>query len=175
MDTKKFLLSFFEQKKCSFSFEAWNQNDLTRLNKWIFTKNRRRIIKCKCQGMKTLWHLQHFQMTLNNKNIKLFTIGCRQTNITSHQTGTKTVFCSSSRRLHLEKGKKRNRRQRKCWREEKENCRDLLGWVRDMALARQKYTHQIMIYFLWYIYFCSGTCKQEKLKTRNNGRQNWFI
>lgn len=31
---------------------------------------------------------------------------------------------------------------------ERKNCHDLLGWVRDMALARQKYTHQIMIYFL---------------------------
>jgi hypothetical protein len=40
-------------------------------------------------------------------------------------------------------GKQEERKKRK----EKKNCHDLLGWVRDVALARQKYTHQIMIYF----------------------------
>jgi hypothetical protein len=47
-----------------------------------------------------------------------------------------------------EKETKNDGKRRQEQGEGEENCLDLLGWVRDVALARQKYTHQIMIYFL---------------------------
>jgi hypothetical protein len=56
---------------------------------------------------------------------------------------------SSQRQAGEQESAKGNEKRRQEPGEEGEkNCLDLLGWVRDVALARQKYTHQIMIYFL---------------------------
>jgi hypothetical protein len=104
--------------------------------------------------------LQHFQATLNNKNIKLFTIGCRLPG-KYHKPSNPAKAASFFSLSHVKKTpKKENIKERK------KNCHDLLGWVRDVALARHKYTHQDYDLFFMKHLFLLGS--EDKIDLYNH-------
>jgi hypothetical protein len=80
---------------------------------------------------------QHFQMTLRNANIKLFTIGCKEQISTREREKSRVERCEMRGKKETDKAKERER--------EEKSCHDLLGW-------RKIYTPDYDLFFMKHLF-----------------------